>query len=96
MQKALSAHGIAAGDMEISEGALREIQNAFTFGVDHHVSSADLANIFTLENILLEKFLFSDLSLEGPGNSEAFKNFLARNRVGGGVYAWNTAGVQKP
>ncbi len=29
-----------------------------------------------------EDFLFSDLSLKKPGNSEAFKNFLARNRAG--------------
>lgn len=54
-QKALGALGHEAGRMEFNESNLRSIQNAFTFGIDHHVGKADIENIQRLERELEAK-----------------------------------------
>lgn len=51
-QKALAALGHEAGRMEFNESNLRKIQNAFTFGIDHHVEKADFEKIQRLEQEL--------------------------------------------
>ena len=48
-QKALAEQGSESGRMGFNEKSLRTIQNFFTFGVKHHVTTADLAEIERLE-----------------------------------------------
>ena len=68
MQRELAKHGSAVGQMDLYEGALREIQHKFTFGVGSKVAET-FARVMQLEMTLDHSFtqFCNRLSVVSPG-----------------------------
>lgn len=77
-QKALGALGYEAGKMEFNESNLRSIQNAFTFGIDHHVGKADIENIQRLEHELEAKLGQLQQQLAQADDGDSFSAALPK------------------
>lgn len=77
-QKALDALGYEAGKMEFNESNLRSIQNAFTFGIDHHVGKADFEKIASLEQELEAKLGQLQKHLAPSDDADAFSATLPK------------------